>query len=93
MAAPCVDEEAATPRGAWGTTLLLLVFMLVNFSDKAVMGLSAPAIINDLGLTHGQFGTAQSAFFALFSLSALGVSFLTRRVGTGVLLLAMALAW
>ncbi|MCH0556916.1 MULTISPECIES: MFS transporter [unclassified Streptomyces] len=79
--------------GAWGTTWMLLAFMLVNFADKAVMGLGAPKIISDLHLTHGQFGMAQSAFFALFSLSALAVSSLTRRISTGVLLLTMALAW
>ncbi|MFD3658082.1 MFS transporter [Streptomyces sp. NPDC058620] len=80
-------------RGAWGTTWLLLTFMLVNFADKTVMGLAAGPIRDELGLTRGEFGTAQSSFFALFSLAALGVSFLTRRVRTTVLLLGMALLW
>ncbi|MEV0094397.1 MFS transporter [Streptomyces sp. NPDC050738] len=85
---------AASPRhSAWGTTWLLLAFMLVNFADKTVMGLAAGPIRAELGLTRGEFGTAQSAFFALFSLAALGVSFLTRRIRTTVLLLAMALLW
>ncbi|WP_326768220.1 MFS transporter [Streptomyces sp. NBC_01591] len=80
-------------KGAWGTTWLLLAFMLVNFADKTVMGLAAGPIRDELGLTRGEFGTAQSSFFALFSLAALGVSFLTRRVRTTVLLLGMALLW
>ncbi|MFI5633114.1 MFS transporter [Streptomyces sp. NPDC051664] len=80
-------------RGAWGTTWLLLTFMLLNFADKTVMGLAADPIRDELGLTRGEFGTAQSAFFALFSLAALGVSFLTRRTRTTVLLLGMALLW
>lgn len=67
--------------------------MLVNFADKTVMGLAADPIRAELGLTRGEFGTAQAAFFALFSLAALGVSFLTRRVRTTVLLLGMALLW
>ncbi|MDK0517660.1 hypothetical protein [Streptomyces sp. ML-6] len=46
--------------------------MLVNFADKTVMGLAAGPIRDDLGLTRGEFGTAQSSFFALFSLAALG---------------------
>jgi MFS family permease len=82
-----------TRRRAWGTTWLLLAFMLVNFADKTVMGLAAGPIRDDLGLTRGEFGTAQSSFFALFSLAALGVSFLTRRVRTTVLLLGMGLLW
>ncbi|MFI6649138.1 MFS transporter [Streptomyces sp. NPDC050529] len=89
------DTEGAERlrKGAWGTTWLLLTFMLVNFADKTVMGLAADPIREELGLTRGEFGTAQAAFFALFSLAALGVSFLTRRVRTTVLLLGMALLW
>ncbi|MFE4258086.1 MFS transporter [Streptomyces sp. NPDC056883] len=79
--------------GAWPTARLLLLFMVVNFADKAVLGLAGPRIMDDLGLDRSRFGSAQAAFFALFSLSAIGVSLLTRRIRTTVLLLAMALAW
>ncbi|MFE2736383.1 MFS transporter [Streptomyces sp. NPDC059349] len=78
---------------AWRTTWLLLAFMLVNFADKAVLGLAGPEIRADFGITRQEFGTAQSAFFALFSLAALGVSALTRRVRTTTLLLVLALLW
>ncbi|MEV7195623.1 MFS transporter [Streptomyces sp. NPDC093510] len=79
--------------GAWRTTWLLLAFMVVNFADKAVLGLAGPAIRADFGLTRQEFGTAQSAFFALFSVAALGVSLLTRRVRTTPLLLVLVLLW
>ncbi|GAB2790030.1 MFS transporter [Streptomyces daliensis] len=77
----------------WGTAWMLLAFMLVNFADKTVLGLSASPVMDELGLTREEFGTASSAFFALFSLAALGGSALTRRVRTPVLLLGMALLW
>ncbi|MFH8610034.1 MFS transporter [Streptomyces sp. NPDC018029] len=77
----------------WQTTWALLVFMLVNFADKTVLGLAANPIMDDLGLTREEFGTASAAFFALFSVSALAVSYLTRTVRTTVLLLVMALLW
>ncbi|MFF1925054.1 MFS transporter [Streptomyces sp. NPDC058221] len=85
----------AVPAGrrAWTTTWLLLAFMLVNFADKAVLGLAGPEIMKEFGLDRQEFGAAQAAFFSLFSLSALGVSFLTRKVRTSVLLLAMGLLW
>ncbi|WP_146075016.1 MFS transporter [Streptomyces sp. Ru73] len=94
-AAPAVAPGPATAvRGrAWRTTWLLLAFMLVNFADKTVMGLAANPVMHDLGLTREQFGTASSAFFALFSLAALAGSYLTRTVRTSVLLLGMALLW
>jgi MFS family permease len=67
--------------------------MLVNFADKAVLGLAGPEIMKEFGLGRQEFGAAQAAFFSLFSLSALGVSFLTRKVRTSVLLLGMGLLW
>ncbi|MFF1381298.1 MFS transporter [Streptomyces sp. NPDC058308] len=79
--------------GAWRTTWLLLAFMVVNFADKAVLGLAGPEIRADLGLTRQEFGIAQAAFFALFSVAALGISVLTRRVRTTPLLLVLALLW
>ncbi|WP_229378947.1 MFS transporter [Streptomyces sp. VRA16 Mangrove soil] len=80
-------------RGAWRTTWLLLAFMVVNFADKAVLGLAGPEIRADFGITRAEFGTAQSAFFALFSVAALGVAALTKRIRTTPLLLVLALLW
>ncbi|MFF7331754.1 MFS transporter [Streptomyces sp. NPDC008150] len=94
QADPAGPQGAAPAgRGAWTTTWLLLAFMLVNFADKAVLGLAGPEIMKEFGLDRQEFGAAQAAFFALFSLSALAVSFLTRAVRTSVLLLLMGLVW
>ncbi|MFD7665393.1 MFS transporter [Streptomyces sp. NPDC059788] len=84
---------ACERRRAWRTTWLLVAFILINFADKTVMGLVANPVMTELHLTREQFGTASAAFFALFSLAALGGSFLTRTVRTPVLLLGMALLW
>ncbi|MEV0255529.1 MFS transporter [Streptomyces sp. NPDC050732] len=86
-------EQSPPESGAWRTTWLLLAFMVVNFADKAVLGLAGPEIRADFDLTRQEFGTAQSAFFALFSVAALGVSLLTRRVRTTPLLLVLVLLW
>ncbi|MFJ8663560.1 MFS transporter [Streptomyces sp. NPDC093795] len=97
MSGTPTPDGAATGGAArsspWGTTWLLLGFMLVNFADKAVLGLAGPGIMREFGISRQEFGAAQAAFFALFSVSALAVSALTRKVRTSVLLLGMALLW
>ena len=84
---------ATGSRRAWLTAWLLFGFMLVNFADKTVLGLCADPIMRDLHLTRQQFGTASAAFFALFSVSALLVSLLTRRVRSSLLLAVLAVLW
>jgi MFS family permease len=72
---------------------LVFLFMLVNYADKAVVGLSSVPIMRDLGLNNAQFGTLGSAFFLLFSFSGVVVGFAANRARTKVLMLCMALVW
>lgn len=72
---------------------LVFLFMLMNYADKAVVGLSSVSIMRDLRLNNTQFGTLGSAFFLLFSLSGVMVGFAANRVRTKVLMLCMALVW
>ncbi|WP_244257980.1 MFS transporter [Streptomyces sp. Tu 2975] len=78
---------------AWIVTGLLVVFMMINFADKAVFGLAADEIRADLGLSATDFGLANSAFFLLFSVAAVAVGMLADRVPLKWLLLTMALLW
>jgi len=55
-----------TPKGAWTITGLLFLYMLINFADKAVVGLAAVPIMQELALTPSQFGFVGSSFFFLF---------------------------
>ncbi|MET8100381.1 MFS transporter [Streptomyces sp. NPDC005236] len=80
-------------RRAWTVTTLLVVFMMVNFADKCVLGLAADPIRHDLGLSATEFGLANSAFFLLFSLCGGAVGLLSDRVRPRRLLLTMALVW
>ena len=84
---------AGPGRHAWLVTGLLVLFMMVNFADKSVLGLAADQIRSDLHLTATQFGLANSAFFLLFSLSAIAVGLLADRVRPKYLLLIMAVLW
>jgi ACS family D-galactonate transporter-like MFS transporter len=82
-----------TNRKAWLIVAMLFSFMLINFADKAVLGLSAVSIMKELNLSHAQFGAVGSSFFAFFSIGAVLVGFLVNRVQARWVLLAMALIW
>ncbi|GID95453.1 MFS transporter [Amorphoplanes digitatis] len=72
---------------------MLVAFMMVNFADKAILGLAADPIRQDLGLSATQFGLANSAFFLLFSIFGAAGGLLADRVSPRWLLLGMALLW
>ncbi|KXF49972.1 hypothetical protein AXA44_21850 [Rhodococcus sp. SC4] len=72
---------------------MLLVFMLINFGDKAILGLAATPIMHDLGLSASQYGMLSSGFFALFSISAITVGFMTNRVPSKWVLAVIAVIW
>jgi predicted MFS family arabinose efflux permease len=82
-----------TPKGAWKITFLLFFFMLVNFADKIVVGLAGVPIMTELKLEPEQFGHLGSAFFLLFSVSAVVVGFIVNRIETRWVLLVLALIW
>jgi MFS family permease len=82
-----------TPKGAWGMTFLLFLYMLVNFADKIVVGLAGVPIMKDLGLSPEQFGGLGSAFFSLYAVSAIIVGFIVNRVATRWVLLILGIAW
>lgn len=83
----------ATPKGAWKIMFLLFLFMLVNFADKIVVGLAGVPIMTDMKLSPEQFGLLGSAFFLLYSVSAVIVGFVVNRVATRWVLLVLALIW
>jgi predicted MFS family arabinose efflux permease len=82
-----------TTRQAWLVTGLLFVFMLINFADKALLGLAAKPISKAFGLDAADYGHVASSFFLLFSISAVVVGILANRVPTRWLLVGLALVW
>jgi MFS family permease len=80
-------------RRAWLIVGLLFLFMMLNFSDKAIVGLAGVPMMTEMGLTPRQFGLVGSSFFFLFSISAVIGGFVANRVQTRWLLLAMAVVW
>jgi MFS family permease len=94
-----VHAQTTLPAGAkdrthaWIVVGLLFLFMLINFADRAVLGLSAVPIMQDLGLTHSQFGLIATSFFTLFSVGGVICGFLVNRVSSKWVLAGLALTW
>jgi MFS family permease len=82
-----------TRTRAWLVTFMVFLFMVINFADKAVLGLSSGSIIDELHLSHAQFGELGSSFFLLFALSGVITGFVANRVSVKLILLVMALLW
>ncbi|MGC2030761.1 MAG: MFS transporter [Steroidobacteraceae bacterium] len=67
--------------------------MLINFADKAVVGLASVPIMQELQLSHTQFGMLGSALFLLFFASGVTVGFLSNRFSTKTLMWIMGVVW
>jgi sugar phosphate permease len=80
-------------RRAWLVTGALVVFQIINFADKAVIGLVADPAMRELGLTAGEFGFIGSAFFFLFAVAAVAFGFLAGKVPTRWIILVMGISW
>lgn len=79
-------------RNRWAIVLLML-FMALNFADKSIIGLAAPPMMADLGLSATEYGTIASSFYLLFSVSAIAFGFLGNRFSGKWLLAGLALVW
>ena len=86
-------EKAVAQKGGWIVVWLLFLFMLINFADKAIIGLAAVPMMKEIGLTPKQFGLVNSSFFFLFSISAVVTGFIVNRIEARWALLVMALIW
>ncbi|MEE1609804.1 MFS transporter [Microvirga sp. CF3016] len=84
---------AADRTHAWIVVGLLFLFMLINFADRAVLGLAAVPIMQELGLSHTEFGLIATSFFTLFSVGGVIGGFLVNRVASKWVLAALALIW
>jgi MFS family permease len=81
------------PKGAWTVATMLFLYMLINFADKAVVGLAAVPIMKEMGLSPKDYGALGSSFFLLFSISGIAVGFVANRQPTRWIILLIALAW
>nr|WP_256127849.1 MFS transporter [Arthrobacter sp. SDTb3-6] len=67
--------------------------MMLNWADKAVLGIAAVPIMKQLGITPEQFGLVGSAMFLTFGVAQIAAAPLANKVSTKWILLALCLLW
>ncbi|MBP2316180.1 MFS transporter [Azospirillum soli] len=83
----------STNLRGWLITLALALFMVINFMDKAILGIVAKSLMEELHISPSEFGMIASSFFLLFSISAVGFGFVANRVSSKTILLVLAAIW
>ena len=91
------DPGAATGRGsgrkAWGFTGLLMLLYVVNWGDRAVYGVVAQPLADELGMTASDIGLVGSAFFLTFVVGSFCSALLHRAFVVKWALVVLAVAW
>jgi MFS family permease len=80
-------------RTAWVITGMLVLFQIIAFADKAVLGLVADDAMSELGITPVQFGFIGSAFFFLYAIVSFATGVIASKVSVKWILLVMGLTW
>ena len=78
---------------AWGLTALLVLLYVVNYADKAVLGIIAQPLAHELGLSASQIGLVGSLFFLTFTVGGFFAGALNRWMSLRWALLLLAIAW
>lgn len=78
---------------AWVVTIMLALFMVINFMDKAILGVVARPVMADLHIQPAEFGLIASSFFLLFSVSAVVFGFIANRASSKRVLMVLAAIW
>lgn len=101
MTATTLDASPPTPpkiggesrTKAWGFTALLMLLYIVNWGDKAVFGLIAQPLKEDLGLSASQIGLVGSAFFLTFTVGGLFAGLINKWLSLRWALVLLSLGW
>lgn len=56
-------DSGGRPKLRWFILLATCLVLVLNYADRAALGVAGPAIIKEFGFTQTQFGLISSAFF------------------------------
>ena len=87
------NQKKYFPGQRYVVVFLLFLFMVINFADKAIFGLVAVPLMEELAIGPQQFGTIAGSFFFLFALSGIVVGFVSNSVSSRLLLSVLVVIW
>src|SRR5699024_5740189 len=90
---PALWSAKRRKRYGWIVTVMLLVLMMISWADKAILGIVAVPLMEDLGINEAQFGLLGSAVFILFGVAQLVAAPIANRVQARWILLILCLIW
>ena len=92
-----LDRRATTaparPLTTWTVTAMAVLFIAVNWADKAVLGLAATPLMRELGLSESEFGFIGSSFYFLSIVTCLLGGVIADRLRLRRVLFVLVLAW
>jgi MFS family permease len=74
------QEVSAASRSVTALVVLLVLAVLLNYVDRGAIGVAAPLMKADMGLSATQFGIAVSAFFWVYGLAQPFIGWLADRI-------------
>lgn len=93
---PAVAGRAVESFGVrpWAVVFVLFLVQMANWVDKTVVSLAATDIMEEFGLSTGQYGMIGAAFYSLYAVSGLLVAFvIAPRFKARKILMIMLIFW
>lgn len=87
------NQKKYFPGQRYVVVFLLFLFMVINFADKAIFGLVAVPLMEELAIGPQQFGTIAGSFFFLFAISGIVVGFMSNTASSRLLLVGLVIIW
>jgi MFS family permease len=88
-----VGERHESRVQAWSLTTIVVVLYIINWSDKAILGLVAQPLAEDIGLTASQIGLVGSGFFLTFTIGGFFAGPLNKLMTVRWVLVLLCMAW
>jgi sugar phosphate permease len=90
---PPIGQRRESRAQAWNLTMVLVVLYVINWGDKAVLGLVAQPLAKDLGLSASQIGLVGSIFFLTFTVGNFFAGPLNKWMTLRWVMVLLSLAW